>query len=252
VLYGTTTQGGTAGAGAEFGNGTVFKVTTSGMESVLYLFAGGSDGSQPSASLTEVNGMLYGTTIFGGGKGCSGYARFGCGTVFGITLSGTESILHRFGGGSDGALTDAGLTNVDGVLYGTTPSGGRGSGKACGSGGQGCGTVFKTTLSGTESILARFEDASNGLSPAASLTNVDGVLYGTTTFGGNGGLGTKNSNGTVFRITTAGVESTLYRFAGGSDGANPEANLIDVNGVLYGTTLDGGTHGKGTVFSLSL
>ena len=56
----------------------------------------------------------------------------------------------------------------------------------------------------------------------------------------------------VFNITTSGAESVLYRFAGHSDGANPNAGLTNVGGTLYGTTLYGGASGEGTVFSLSL
>jgi uncharacterized repeat protein (TIGR03803 family) len=79
------------------------------------------------------------------------------------------------------------------------------------------------------------------------LTNVNGVLYGTTSYAGAG-----KCCGTVFKITTSGATSTIYRFAGGSDGAYPLSSLINVNGVLYGTTVGGGANQGGTVFSLSL
>jgi uncharacterized repeat protein (TIGR03803 family) len=243
VLYGTTDQGGIVGAGQEFGNGTVFKITTSGVESVLYRFAGGSDGSLPLAGLTNVNGVLYGTTSFGGGRGCSS-AGEGCGTVFKVTTSGTESVIYRFAGGSDGEEPQASLTNVDGVLYGTTVYGGKDDGKRCV---LGCGTVFKMTPSGTESVLHRFGGRGDGMIPAANLIDVNGVLYGTTDYGGGA-----KSDGTVFSITTSGVESVLYSFAGGSDGAYADASLINVNGVFYGMTDSGGTNDGGTLFSLSL
>ncbi len=243
VLYGTTDQGGIVGAGEELGNGTVFKITTSGVESVLYRFAGGSDGSLPLAGLTNVNGVLYGTTGFGGGRGCSS-AGEGCGTVFKVTTSGTESVIYRFAGGRDGEEPQTSLTNVDGVLYGTTVYGGNDAEKRCF---LGCGTVFKTTPSGMESVLHRFGGRGDGITPGAKLIDVNGLLYDITDYGGSA-----KSDGTVFSITTSGVESVLYSFAGGSDGAYPAASLINVNGVFYGTTDAGGTNDGGTLFSLSL
>jgi len=222
VLYGTTTGGGA------HNDGTVFKITPSGTESVIYSFAGGSDGVGPSANLTDVDGVLYGTTLSGGANGNGG-------TVFRITTSGMETVLHSFGGGRDGANPTAGLTNVDGVLYGTTEIGGA----------NGVGTVFKITVSGAETVLHSFGDGT-GKEPLGGLTNVNGVLYGTTEGGGT------NDCGTVFKITTSGVESVIYRFASGSDGCGPEAALIEVNGALYGTTYAGGdSSGTGTVFKIT-
>jgi uncharacterized repeat protein (TIGR03803 family) len=91
---------------------------------VLYSFSGGTDGSFPTANLINVNGMLYGTTSFGGGYYGCGNSN-GCGTVFSIDpKSGTEAVLHSFGSGSDGGSPVAGLINVNGMLYGTTASGG--------------------------------------------------------------------------------------------------------------------------------
>ncbi len=226
VLYGTTEEGGT-----NDNNGTVFSITTSGAESVLYRFAGGSDGEQPYAPMINVNGVLYGTTTQGGGSGCLGE---GCGTVFAITPSGAESVLHTFAG-SDGAEPYAGLTADSGVLYGTTEEGGASNN----------GTVFKITTSGTETVLHSFGAGNDGSSPLAGLTNVNGVLYGTTFAGGGSG------DGTVFKITTSGVKSVLFSFAG-SNGRQPHAALTDVNDMLYGTTFYGGANREGTVFSLSL
>jgi uncharacterized repeat protein (TIGR03803 family) len=138
TLYGTTRFGGTgcSGSGASGssnpGCGTVFSVTTTGRENVLYSFGGGSDGERPQQSLIDVNGTLYGTTASGGGPGCKSF--YGCGTVFSVTTTGTEKVLYRFAGGSDGGVPLAGLINVDGTLYGTTV---RGGGSRCG--GTGCG-----------------------------------------------------------------------------------------------------------------
>jgi uncharacterized repeat protein (TIGR03803 family) len=137
-LYGTTEIG-----GSSTNNGTVFKVTPGGKETILHSFAGGMDGSLPSSSVTlDGKGNLYGTTGEGGGSGC--YESAGCGTVFEISPSGT-TILYRFTGGADGAFPDGGLVlDGKGNLYGTTVAGG---GTQCQSfySNTGCGVVFKLT-----------------------------------------------------------------------------------------------------------
>jgi uncharacterized repeat protein (TIGR03803 family) len=135
-LYGTTYSGGTTG------NGTVFSITGTGKETVLYSFGGGADGANPEAGLIKVGDTLYGTTAHGGGSTSRCYGSTeGCGTVFSITTSGAEKVLHGFGGGSDGFFPEAGVINVNGTLYGTTYYGG----VRCG--GLGCGTVFALPLS---------------------------------------------------------------------------------------------------------
>ncbi|MBV8343570.1 MAG: hypothetical protein JO190_01080 [Candidatus Eremiobacteraeota bacterium] len=226
TLYGTT-KGGGAG-----GNGTVFRVTTTGIEKVLYSFAGGSDGAYPEASLTKVNGTLYGTT---NGGGASGY-----GTVFSVTTTGTEKSIYSFAGGSDGAYPQASLTNVNGTLYGTTVY----------AGAHGFGTVFRVTTTGIEKVLYSFAGGSDAANPKAGLIDVNGTLYGTTYAGGNPAC--LSGCGTVFSVTTAGAEKVLYSFAGGSDGEHPVASLIEVNGTLYGTTRGGtGNVRNGTVFGVT-
>ena len=203
-------------------------------ESVLYSFAGGSDGEYPVAALTNVGGRLYGTTK-AGGTGSGSVCSSGCGTVFKITTSGMESVLHSFGGGSDGLEPVASLSNLGGTLYGTTAYGGA----------SGDGTVFAITTSGTETALHSFGGGSDGVEPIASLTNVGGTLYGTTYMGGASG------DGTVFKITTSGTETVLYSFVGGSDGKWPDARLTNVGGTLYGTTKNGGASNLGTVFKIT-
>jgi uncharacterized repeat protein (TIGR03803 family) len=232
TLYGTTEEGG-------IGDGVIFSITPAGTENTLHTFQGGSsDGGLPFGGLIKVNGTLYGTTAGGGGYG----------TVYSITPTGNENIVYDFKGASagDGSAPEAGVINVKGTLYGTTFGGGKYSD----------GTVFKVTLSGDETVLHSFEGGSDGNSPFAALTNVDGTLYGTTLWGGGTGCGGRGC-GTVFKITRAGKETVVYRFQGGSDdGANPEANLLNVNGTLYGTTRVGGaagcgTDGCGTVFEVT-
>jgi uncharacterized repeat protein (TIGR03803 family) len=121
-------------------------------EGVIYSFGYGSDGANPDSSLINIGGTLYGTTYQGGGSGCVG--GYGCGTVFAVTTSGTESMLYSFGGGSDGEYPDGALLDVGGTLYGTTVDGG---GPGCG--GSGCGTVFAVTTSGAEGVLYRLQAA---------------------------------------------------------------------------------------------
>ena len=208
----------------------------------LYTF-NGKNGGNPAASLTDVNGALYGTTEYGGsGSGCQGPVR-GCGTVFRLTRSGLQTIYSFKGelGNFDGAFPTAGLTNVNGTLYGTTEFGGRFV----------SGTVFKITTSGEETVLHSFKGGINdGARPLGGLINVDGTLYGTTNVGGVGKFCNGNGCGTVFKITTSGKESLLYKFTG-KDGSSPYAGVTYVDGAFYGTTLGGGRYIYGTVFKVT-
>ncbi|MGA3089640.1 MAG: choice-of-anchor tandem repeat GloVer-containing protein [Terriglobales bacterium] len=240
-LYGTTFYGGT-GTGCDIyfgaGCGTVFKIDPSGAETVLHSFAGQPDGSNPTGSLTLVAaGNLYGATPYGG--------VFGQGTVFKLDASGKEDILHSFAGGADGARPNAGLVlDASGNLYGTTQYGGDG----CNAGGEGCGTVFRISAAGENTVLYRFLDGLDGSSPLGGVAlDSSGNLYGTTWLGGTYNFGT------VFEISNAGYQTVLYSFAGGSDGANPIAGLIIApSGNLYGTTPAGGAYGNGTVFEVDV
>jgi uncharacterized repeat protein (TIGR03803 family) len=273
TLYGTTNGLGT-------NNGSVFKITTSGKETVLHSFTGGSDGYGPLAGLIYVNGALYGTTEGGGGSSNGG-------TVFKITLSGRKTVIYDFlGGVNDGAGPTGNLLSVNGSLYGTTVGDGAGG---CGvvfevtpsstvtervlhsfmGSPDGCepfnagvidvggtlygttyvggfrGTVFKLSRSGTESVLYTFKGVPDGSAPSASLIAVNGTVYGTTLYGG------ANNVGTVFAIATSGTESVLHSFGSGSDGIEPSAALLAVNGTLYGTTALGGANGHGTAFRIT-
>jgi uncharacterized repeat protein (TIGR03803 family) len=103
-----------------------------------------------------------------------------------------------------------------------------------------------------ETVLHRFKDTPDGALPAAGLVNdAKGNLYGTTMGGGNVVLG--SALGIVFRVTPGGTETVLYRFKGSqSDGQNPRSTLVwDASGNLYGTAVEGGPKGYGTVFKLS-
>jgi len=175
VLYGTTEYGGASGDNEEMpGNGTVFKVAAHGVETVLYAFKGGSDGSGPN-SLVYLGGALYGTTV---GSPETFNCTVGCGTVFKLTLAGTERVIYAFKG--DEYVNS--LMNVGNVLYGTTELGGKA--KKCGY--DGCGTVFQVTTAGTYTLFHSFGiDCCGGIYPNAGLVNVAGTLYGTTYEGGD-------------------------------------------------------------------
>lgn len=204
--------------------------TTGSSYQVLYSFGGAPDGSAPEAALVAVNDTLYGTTTTGGTVG-----GVGRGTIFSVSASGKETVLHSFGepGQHDGWDAMASLIAVNGMLYGTTEFGRRG------------GTVFKISTTGkNERVLHGFLPP-RGRNPAANLVDVDGTLYGTATTGG------PSNAGTVFGITTSGKSHRLYAFNGSPDGSEPWAGLIGAHGALYGATFFGGAHGYGTVFSVT-
>ncbi|HLY02991.1 MAG TPA: choice-of-anchor tandem repeat GloVer-containing protein [Candidatus Cybelea sp.] len=236
-LYGTTYYGGADGVG------TVFSITTGGKEKVLYSFKGyPSDGGNPYAGLLDVNGSLYGTTWTSGSGQCkSSSVVVGCGTVFTISTTGNEKVLHSFNG-SDGDKPYAGLIDVGSKLFGTTAYGGSDY----------SGTVFRISASGKEKVLYSFgdNDSAEGGYPFATLIDVNGILYCTTEGGGTTGGGGSSEYGTVFSISTTGNEKVLHSFGGDPDGTHPYAGLIDVNGTLYGTTVYGG-HGYGIVFAIT-
>ncbi len=234
-LYGMTAGGGAA-------NGAVFELSRSGKEKVIYAFKGGADGAYPAAGLLAANGVLYGTTEGGGGGPCAG-SPSGCGTVFEVSTSGKERVLHAFNG-ADGAVPIATPVLMNGKLYGTTQTGG---GTSCASG-RGCGTVFELSKSGKERVLHAFTSTPDGANPYSGLLALNGKLYGTTFEGGTPGFGT------VFEVSSSGHERVVYSFLSkGQDGENPYAGVIAVNGKLYGTTQAGGTDQiHGTVYEVSL
>src|SRR5258708_1921355 len=188
--------------------------------SVIHSFSG-IDGRTPQAALIETtDGNLYGTTLLGGASDA--------GTVFRITRAGALTTLHSFfDSGLDGAPPYAGLIQAsDGNFYGT----------AAHLGANGDGSVFRVTRTGALTTIHSFSSPLDGAEPVASLIQAsDGSLYGTTPAGGGA------SFGTVFRITMAGVCTTLYSF-NGPDGKFPQAALIQASdGNLYGTTEQGGS-----------
>lgn len=170
-----------------------FKITPAGSETTLHKFTGyPNDGADPDG-VVVMNHVLYGTTLARGKYHCSssGY----CGTLFKVTLSGKEEVIHNFEGGADGAYPNQ-LIAVDGDLYGTTQGGGAGCLI-----GTGCGAVFEMTPLGQETILFQFKyqltghGGQDGRTPSSGLIDVGGTLYGTTVAGG------AHTDGTVFAVT---------------------------------------------------
>jgi uncharacterized repeat protein (TIGR03803 family) len=224
-FYGTTYVGGANSLG------TVFKVTPAGVETVLWSFGSGIDGQLPVSGLVQgSDGNFYGTT---GAGGSTGY-----GTVFKITPTGAETVLWSFGTGMDGFSPQSGLIQgTDGNLYGMTSLGGTNS----------RGTVYKITLSGTETVLWNFDYTTGTVPKGGLVQGVDGNFYGTAAGGGLIG------GGTVFKITPDGALTVIWNFGAGTDGSDPYAGLVQgSDGNFYGTTVAGGTIlNSGTIFKVT-
>jgi uncharacterized repeat protein (TIGR03803 family) len=259
TLFGTTLGGGRTQC--EEGCGTLFALDPdTGAEKLLYSFCSRSncrDGEYPYSGLINVKGTLYGTTQ----KGGTGYA----GTVFSFDPgTGKEEVVYSFGSQQnhpDGREPEAGVIDVNGTLFGTTFGGGS-SNTACLS--LGCGAVFALDAdTGAESVSYEFCSqpyCADGEWPLASLLDVEGTLYGTTSWGG--ASETCNAGcGAVFALDPAtDAETVVYSFCSQTscaDGLDPVAGLIEAKGSLYGTTYGGGggagcrqSTGCGAVFSL--
>lgn len=237
---------GTASSGGGYFYGTVFRTTTNGSMTTLYSFgATPTDGISPMASLAlGPGGALYGTASGGG--------RYSYGTVFRTTTEGSMTTVYSFGlfqangNALDGANPQAPvLLDTDGLLYGTTQGGGADTN----------GTIFRLGTNGDLATLHYFGslqgpngEALDGATPAGGLVrSSDGSLYGVTSSGGQA------NNGTIFQLTPDATFTTLYRFSGGDDGANPQGSLVQASdGSFYGVTESGGTNGDGTIFRFTL
>jgi uncharacterized repeat protein (TIGR03803 family) len=228
-FYGVTNSGGTKG------NGTFFKITPAGALTVLYSFVGGAtDAASPrGALLLARDGNFYGMSFEGGTSNV--------GTVYKITPAGVETVLHSFAGTpTDGAYPTGSLNQGnDGNFYAVTQGGGAAQ----------VGAAIKISPAGVETVLLSFaNDAIDGVGPRGTLvTGSDGNYYGLTSGGGTKGFGT------FFKITSTGVKTTLYSFAGApSDGLEPTGTLIiGKDGNYYGTTGGGGSGSNGTMFMIT-
>jgi uncharacterized repeat protein (TIGR03803 family) len=231
TLYGTTQSGGSSGAG------TIFAISADGTTfTTIHSFTGGNDGGGPAGSLIALRNRLYGTTTAGGSSSN--------GTVFSVNTDGTGfTNLYNFIGQNDGAQPYGALVLSSNILYGT-------AGYA---GSAGYGTVFCMNIDGTGYKILHTFTASDGANPKSALVLSGTSLYGTTPSGGASGWGS------VFRLNTDGTGFTnIYSFSSpdnynlyfNSDGANPNGVILSSN-TLYGTTMNGGSDGFGTVFKVN-
>ena len=252
---------GTTGLGGTFNAGTIFKLGSTGKETVLYSFSGGADGNQPSSGLIrDSKGNLYGTTFYGGNTNCVYDSNFpGCGVVYKLDSAGHFSVVYTFQAGSDGALPQGLVLDSVGNLYGVTFYGGNLNCPLLP--GAGCGVVFKISTSGTFSPVYTFQGGEDGALPEGFLTLHGASVYGATQGGGVTANCKGFGCGVLFAVsTTTGAEKTLYAFTGGTDGHGPISQVVfDKVGNLYGTTFLGGNAacsnngsvGCGVIFRLS-
>lgn len=230
ALYGTTPNGGTNN------RGTIFRINEDGTGYTILHSLTGSLGvtTHMVGPLLEDSGALYGTTSAGGSNNV--------GTVFKLNLDGSGfAVLRQFStSGDDGSSPQAGLLLAsDGAVYGSTFLGGAGN----------KGTIFKLQTDGSQyGVIASFSaSAGDGAGPEGVVFGTNGLLYGTTRFGGGTGLGT------VFMVSTAGSYEVLHSFSGtNGDGSTPEGSaMLASDGVLYGTTALGGSNKAGVLFRLN-
>ncbi len=210
TLYGTTASGGANGAG------TVFSITATGVETVLWSFGPtAADGQTPWGGVIQAaDGSCYGTTTKGGANNS--------GTVFRVTAAGVETVLWSFGSPTDGATPFGNLLQAsDGDFYGTTRDGGTAGG----------GVGFKITAAGMEDVVWNFNHTTGEAPIAGLIQGIDGSFYGTTSAGGLGG-----GLGTVFRATPAGEVLVIWdKFAYQTE---LQAGVIQgKDGALYGATI---------------
>ncbi len=247
-FYGTTQGGGIQNPG----RGTVFQIARLPVN-LVYAYtvlhssadpAFAPDGQSLRAGLvSDGAGGLYGVASRGG----TGPGQNGSGTVFRLNESGGGyQTMLSFPGFTGGNWPEAQLAlGSDGAFYGTTSAGGTGSN----------GTVFRMTKNGVRTTLWRFtqNNTNDGKVPNGALCLAsDGRFYGTTRLGGAYG------NGTLFSFFYAGTSNIHYKVERDfgdpntvSDGARPYAGVIQGrDGRLYGTTRQGGSGGRGTVFTL--
>jgi uncharacterized repeat protein (TIGR03803 family) len=236
-FYGTTpyTNDGT-------NSGIVYKLTSAGKFTTIHAFDS-STGYNPNAPLIQgSDGNYYGTTTLGG-KTVSptcvvAFASATCGTVFKITPGGTVTFIYEFaktdGAGPIGPV----IQGTDGNFYGTTSEGGT----------SGFGVVFKLTSSGVLTVLHDFNGTDGKTSDAGLVQANDGNFYGVASAGGTLGYGT------IFKITSTSDHtfSVVYNFES-THGAIPEVALFQhTNGILYGDTDAGDSHGDGVFYSLNI
>jgi uncharacterized repeat protein (TIGR03803 family) len=220
----------TYGGGAN-GGGTIFKITSTGVFSVLRHFNTTTDGNKSYNSLTlGKDGNLYGVTYYGG--------TFGYGTIFKITTAGVYTVIKNLNGPTDGGSVQSDLIQgTDGFFYGTCSMYGT----------YGNGTIFKVSAAGVYTVLRHLSSGIDGGYPYGGLyQNTDGALYGLNRTGGTGGAGT------AYKITTTGVYTVLHSFVTETEGNTPDGNFAKGNdGNLYALISTGGTYNFGTAIKMT-
>jgi uncharacterized repeat protein (TIGR03803 family) len=219
--------GGTSSAYGYNSGGTIFSVAPGAkLETLLYTLSE-SDGLEPN-SLINANGLFYGTTVFGGANGGGSLFQFDPSTNKFKTLYSFNSQ-----NGTDGYYP-VGVTYANGKLYVVTNQGDA----------NGAGAVYAFSTTGARTTLYSFTGKNDGSDPSTPLLYTNGVLVGAAS--GNG----QYNHGTIYQLTLAGVETTIHAFgAKTGDGAYPSSFLVATGaGEIYGTTLQGGTAGSGTIF----
>lgn len=223
-FYGMTGSGGTKGYG------TIFKISLSGVFTVLNHLDNTTTGFNPKGSLVQgSDGNFYGMTFNGGTNNF--------GTIFKMTAAGAVTIIKHLDNTTGKYPYGNLIEGSPGIFYGMTNSGGA----------VGYGTVFSLTVSsGTLTVIRSF-DASVGTSPYGSLLkSSDGNFYGMTSGAG------ANYGGTIFKITSGNTFSVLSHFSNATTGSSPRGRLVEgSDGNLYGMTGSGGTFGYGTIFKCS-
>jgi uncharacterized repeat protein (TIGR03803 family) len=200
--------------GFDDGANTIFKITNSGVQTVVYTFTENTDGGLPNTLIAGTDGNLYGLTTY--------YGANGTGTFFEITAGGAFSTLAPLPAKSG---LSALITGPNSTFYATGSFGGS----------AGAGEVVQLTKSGTASTIYAF--TSPGTYPyAALLQALDGNLYGVTSAGG------ASDDGTIFAVSTAGEFLTSTSFSFDATGSQPEAPLVQdpTTGLFFGTTKTGG------------
>lgn len=283
---------GTTTAGGAFGYGVLFQVTPTGLYKKLYDFTGQADGGGPEAPPIEAfDGNYYGVTAYSSGSGENAGTVYkytpsggfntvfsfpsdgslgtgfefplvqgsdgnlygvsnlggsaGCGTIFKMSRTGSLLYDYSFPCGAGGEYPVGSLIEAsDGNFYGTTELGG--TGNQCRI--QGCGTFFRMTPQGSVSVLYNFlgSHTDGGLPIGGLVQGNDGQLYGIT------GSGGKSGDGTFYRMTTDGAETSLYSFTKNVAENAAVTPLQHTSGVFYGTSQLGGKFGQGALFSVDI
>lgn len=231
---------GMASSQATVGNGVVFSMDLNGSNyTILHSFAhprSATDGANPWGDLLRLGNDLYGMTYYGGAN----HPTTSTGVVFRMGIDGSNfTLLHKFAGGAtDGAYPYGSLTFENGGLYGMTYLGGVSND----------GAIFRMETNGANfSLVHSFARGRDGGLPYGDLLTVGDRFYGMTSDGGS-----NVGRGTLFSIGTNGTGyQVLHDFSGG-DGSIPRGSLLELDGVLYGTTTDGGSNSnRGIVFRIN-